>query len=124
MKKVPFEYVDCSRCAVLERKLAEAQERVTILEAAVEAFEEAQRSLEIASGATRVLSREIGVKDKRTEALLEALTVQRDHWRAALVAWEDNDTVDVAYSSAVSMESGLTRLLKEHERVRSEYESV
>ncbi len=28
MKKVPFEYVDCSRCAVLERQLAEAQRKL------------------------------------------------------------------------------------------------
>ena len=28
MKKVPFEYVDCSRCAALERQLAEAQRKL------------------------------------------------------------------------------------------------
>lgn len=47
----------------------------------------------------------------REAAAERELTKQRDHWRAALVAFEGNDTVDIDYSLALRMESDLTRFL-------------
>ena len=41
----------------------------------------------------------------------ELLERERDHWRAALKAFEGNDTVDIDYSSALRAESDLTRAL-------------
>lgn len=47
----------------------------------------------------------------REAVLVEELTKQRDHWRAALTAWKGNETIDIAYASALAMESDLTRIL-------------
>ncbi len=41
----------------------------------------------------------------------EALERERDHWRAALVAFKGNDTVDIDYASALRAESHLTRVI-------------
>ncbi len=47
----------------------------------------------------------------REGELVAALERERDRWRAALTAFEGNDTVDIDYASALRAESELTRTL-------------